>query len=840
MLFAGLFCGVLFGLSLLLIAWRVEQVLSTLAQNRTDRVIRQLADEGESAMRLGLAASDLQFFQERLQRLRRQDPAVLLSFVTTREGATVALSGDPALRRLVDSRWTARLFGPIDTDQSHTASASAIELRTLPGNILTGTNMLDAAGTPAAAIWIVSDPDYLRTQARGAAQDIVIRAAPLALLTFGILFLIMYDWACRTLAMLNQPETPQREGRQPPRQATLLLLAALLLAPAATIWIAREAARPFVTTQIEANASVVAATLAGQIDHALQLGVPLRSLTGLDALFKERLSAAPELSWLELRAPDGAKLAHVGAAADVGEPLSEQVATAGGSGVRVVAAYSLNYVDKALGEILLDLVLALVISAVLVRELTRGLWRRSLLHPLLDYRLARAWRWLAQLRRRRLDEQAETEAMQRCIAAVSAPAGDAVGDFSRQMTRLRLAVFLIALSDELLRPFFTAFASEMQTSAGWLSPAMMAGLPVAAFMTTLALTQLVGPMLAQRFDLRHLLLLVVPAGAIALACTALARDVDVLVILRAVSGAAYGFGLILVQTAIVRHAPATQRARSLAEVAAAIVAAGIVGPPFGGMLAGRVGDAYAMLACALCMVGAAVAILRLRLPRSSNSDGRTVPTASPGWSGYAAVLLNPRAMCVILGSAVPARLVAVTVLVVVVPLYMRQIAQPADTAGRVMLLYFLCFAATASMMAHWSDTLGQRKPFIVAGCLLAAAACLQLPIIGGIAGMAACCALLGIGQAVQSSPQLTLVTEVFEDDVLAGSRGATPEQALAAFRLIERIGSITAPFVTALSITLLGLSGAVAAVGILLLLGGIGIGLGLRGPAPAVRLPRAS
>lgn len=828
LLFAGVFCGILFGLSLVLIAWRVEQVLGTLTQDRTDRIVRQLAEDGESAMRLGLAAGDLEFFGERLQHLGRQDASVRLAFVDTRHGAPVAQAGDASLRRLVDPHWNARLLA---------AATNAIEVRSVPGHILTGAALLDPAGAPAATVWIVSDPDGIRMQAHEAARHIVLQALPLALLTFVVFYLAMYGWARRTIRLLQPQNTAIRSGRR----AALAMLSALLLAPSAMVWIARDAVRPFVSTQIATNAGAIAATLSSQIERGLQLGVPLASLSGVDALFAERLAAAPELSWLALRAPGGAELARAGGSvSSPAQPLAERAAPVGDSGAQVVAAYSLNYVDRTLGAMLLDLVLALVISAVLLREVTRGLWRRSLLHPLLDYRVARLWQWLDRLRSRRPENRsAVQQAAARCVAALSASAkavsASAAGDFGAQLTRLRLTVFLIALSDELLRPFFTAFASEMQTSADWLSPSMVAGLPVVAFMAMLALAQIVGPMLAQRFDLRRLLMLVVSAAALALAGTALARNVGVLVALRAASGALYGLGLILVQTAIVRHAPPAQRARSLAEVAAAIVAAGIVGPPVGGMVAGRVGDAYAMLACALCMGGALLTASRLHLPRPGSSGRPAATAAAPGWRGYAAVLRNWRAMCVIMGSAVPARLVAVTVLVVVVPLYVRAMEQPADTAGRAMLLYFLCFGAVSSLMAHWSDTLGRRKPFIVAGCLVAALACMLFPAIGGIAGMAGCCALLGIGQAIQSSPQLALVTEVFEGRPAAGARGATPEQALAAFRLIERIGSIAAPFVTALAITWFGLSGAVAAVGILLALGGLGIWLGLRGAAPAPR-----
>ena len=93
--------------------------------------------------------------------------------------------------------------------------------------------------------------------------------------------------------------------------------------------------------------------------------------------------------------------------------------------------------------------------------------------------------------------------------------------------------------------------------------------------------------------------------------------------------------------------------------------------------------------------------------------------------------------------------------------------------------------------------------------------------------MAACCALLGFGQALQSSPQIALTTEVFEHRP-GHKASATPEQALAAFRLIERGGSIVAPFVTAVAVTAFGYAGAVVAVGGLLTVATLGLVAGLR------------
>ncbi|MGZ7222960.1 hypothetical protein ACXWPH_10190, partial [Streptococcus pyogenes] len=71
------------------------------------------------------------------------------------------------------------------------------------------------------------------------------------------------------------------------------LLLAGVAAPSAMVWVAREAARPYVTLQIQSNADAVGRTLAGQMSRALAAGVPWEQLSGVDALFEKQLAEAP-------------------------------------------------------------------------------------------------------------------------------------------------------------------------------------------------------------------------------------------------------------------------------------------------------------------------------------------------------------------------------------------------------------------------------------------------------------------------------------------------------------------------------------------------------------------
>ena len=842
LVFAAIFSLALFGLSLVLIAWRTEQLLTQLSQDRVVRLLQQVADEGERGMQFGVAVADQASLVERLQRMQSEDKALRAVFVETDRGDPVAMAGDEALRSAIDARWSAPLLsgGP-----DHPPS-----VRTTGRGVFAGTAMFDSTGAPAATIWAAMDPAIVRQQAHDAATSMVLKALPLIAGTLFLTWWALIRWGSRVMESVQRPR--EARGAQGYGKALwLALLLAVVAAPSTMVWIAREAARPFVTLQIQNNADAVGRTLSGQVSRALAAGVPWNGLNGMDELFRKQLAEAPELSYLALRQGDAAAT-HATWGADVPahqrkdneDDLSQRAVDVTGDGGRIIVGYPSDYVNRQLGGMLLDLVLALVIAAVLVRELSRGLWRKSLLYPLAAYAQARGWQRMQRRWQRRHAvaqdaAQAHDQDAAECRAQLLEAAGRSQGDrtettfmpsaVASQLTLLRLTVFLVALSEELLRPFFTVFASEVRPFDATLSPTMVAGLPVAAFMTTLALAQPAGPALAKRFDLRWSLVLSALVGMFALAATSWAKDAWTLIALRAAGGAAYGLALILVQTAIVRITPPQQRARGLAEVAAAIVAAGIVGPPFGGMIAARAGDVAGFVTCALCMAAALVAAMRLSLAPATlgvQASQRGLATTG-GWRGYWAVLREPRAVCVILGSALPGRLVAVTVLSVVVPLYMSELQQQPAVAGRVLLLYFLCFASTATLVAHWSDLLGQRKPFIVVGGVLSVLACLSLPVLGGVWGMAACCALLGFGQALQSSPQIALTTEVFEHQPDSQAT-ATPEQALAAFRLIERAGSIIAPFVTAVAVTAFGYAGAVVAVGVLLTVATVGLVAGLR------------
>jgi len=767
---SALLVVILLLLSTLLIAWRVEHVLLEFTQGRGLRVARQVGDQIEDGFRLGLSLADQTGLPGLLERQRAQDPTLQAIRVQDETGRPAVEAGVPEAFAWVQPAWPRQLM---------TRSLASIS-RGVARHAVVGLPVLDGTGQVVATVWLVYERSALRHSGWTVLRALLPYTVLAALGLTAVLGALASGWL--------------RAGSGPSLLPLGLAVALVFAALSGLAWKAQQAARPLLAAQIDQNAQTVLQAAHGQVQRALRLGIPMERLAGVEAVFADELQPAVEAVFLALRLPDGRVLvftprdanpsaysaeARDALVADHPSPrfpwLAQPLSGADGRPAgELVIGTAPDFIDRSLSSILVDLLLALVVSLVLVRETLGGLWQR----------------------------------------AQPGPRPTAVADLGMVLVRLRLIVFFTALSEELMRPFFAVFASEAELLWMPLSPAMLAGLPVAAFMLTLTLAQPIGPWFARHADVRRSLFAVALGGSVLMVLTAATRDAPGLVLLRAGSGVAHGLLLILAQTTVVRITTPDQRARGLVDISAAIVAAGVCGPALGGLLAERFGPQIALVGCGASLLVAALFSLRITaLPVDSEAH----LSGSGGWRGLATVLRQRRVMAVTWLAAVPARLVAAALLVVVTPLYLLALGESPSMAGRVLLLYFVAFMLAAPPVARWSDRHGRRKPWIMAGSALSALSCAALPLLGGVAGAAVCCALLGVAQALLSAPQLAWVTEAFERDPQAAPvQGATPEQALAAFRFIERFGSVVAPFVVALAVARFGLIGAVGAIGTLL------------------------
>lgn len=866
-------------LSALLIGLRIEQVMLEFAQARSERTAQRISEQIAFGYRLGLGLHDQTQLPAALARQAARDQDLVAAWVVTDGGEVVADMGHtaPAQTHFISPVWTAQLLGT--GSYAHAPAASLV--RQQGTQLFVGTALLDSAGRHIGVLWLAYDLSALRDAAWSVLRPLGPYALAIGLALSLALTGLATVWARltqgrmrQTRALLGDAEPvdasglPDLGGRmRGTRRAALLLVGGVLLtffALTLLAWQGREIARPLLLEQIDRNARSVLHLAQEQVQHALSLGIPPGKLVGVDAMLKAELETAPEVAFLAWQAAPGSAPVLVSQANVSPQAATQALAAApdGKLAFRLVqqsitaltgaersaslsGGTTFAYIDARVRAILVDLAFAILVGLVLAREMLGATWQRCALRPYLDFSLLwPAWRRQAAQWCQRADLASEAGArllrswwreVVQTLDALAAQAaallrGEPLGTRAMALVRIRLLVFLTALSDELLRPFFTVFASEMQPLGIPMSPTTLAALPVSTFMLTLALAQPLGPWLARRVPMRWALCVTSLAGAGLLLATARTVDAGQLMLLRAGSGLVYGLLLILAQTAIVRLVDASGRARGLVEVVSAIVAAGVCGPALGGLLVQQLGTGLAFAACALCL--GAAALVSLSLPLLPSEAQGNLPALS--WRGMLAVLRNRQVMAVTWFAAVPARLAAVALLVVVTPLYLEAQGESAAISGRVLLAYFLAFMVVAPLVARWSDLSGRRRPWVVWGCVLSAVACALMVLVGGAWGAALCCALLGVAQAFQSAPQLALVTEVFETSssgnaaIAAQTHAATPTQALAAFRFLERFGSILAPFVVALAVSQLGMNAAILVVGALLAAGALGLWWGLR------------
>lgn len=657
-------------------------------------------------------------------------------------------------------------------------------------------------------------------------------------------------------------------------------LAALTLSAVLTLaWLARDMGAERVIGALTGNTQAIGTALRVQFERAVAVGMPVEELVGVEPLFAEHLQRHREVSFFVLL--DAGQTVRVFSASpalgDQGLALARQhVAAASGSdnlvgaGFRSVrtpihtpdgsatagwllTGYPVNYIDQQVNAVVTDLLVAVLIAIILTMELVRfaGIWPSWQL--LFQFRVFVQQVGMGQLSARsplttteRLGQVGQAmnrriELLQHRLETLLAmtPSAASVnpwhqrlrdwghqhgllatprfGEGSQGVLQLRMVVFLTALSDELVRPFMAVHASQLNGPL-LLSTEALAGIPLTTFLLTWALTQPFGAALLQRHGSRLCLIGATGLVGVSMFATAWTTDWLALTALRGLTGAGFGFVLIFAQTLMLRLGHQSGRAAAIAEFVGAVVAAGICGPVIGGLMTVKLGIPATLVGSGLCALAAlALAARQAAIPP---------PVASRqalSWANLGALAHHRSLMVLLLCSAIPGKLAATAVLLLVVPLAVANMGESASLTGRLLLLYFLAFLLVSRWAGRLSDRYRARKPFVVTGGLVSALGCVAGVALDGVWGLVGLSFLLGLGQAWLSSPQIVWATHMADQD----HSGTDGELILGIYRLVERFGGALGPLLVAGLVASLGLQASLAVLTAVLVLGSIVTGLGL-------------
>lgn len=372
--------------------------------------------------------------------------------------------------------------------------------------------------------------------------------------------------------------------------------------------------------------------------------------------------------------------------------------------------------------------------------------------------------------------------------------------------RMRAALFLFMLAEELSRSFLPLYARELYTPVPGLSETVMMGLPIGLFMALVAVFTPFAGHWADRFGSRRTLLLGTLPAVAGFIGTAMAGSMVELLLWRGACALGYAVMFIGAQGFVARHTPADRRARGMAQFVAAVIVAGLCGAPLGGILADQFGYRTTFVVSALLALAAAAAVTLLPVDRLERMQRR------PFRIGDAVSLLsNPRFVALLLFSSVPTKLMLTGYLFYLVPVSLHAAGETPAGIGRLMMTYGLIIVLLGPWVSGIADRTGRHALFAGFGGLIGGAGTLAILQEQGVAGILIGIAALGVAHAFNNATQLALVPEVCRADCVSMGDSTV----FGVYRLLERGGSVIGPLLAAALADRFGIQAALVALGVL-------------------------
>lgn len=561
-----------------------------------------------------------------------------------------------------------------------------------------------------------------------------------------------------------------------------------------------------ITPDLESRTQLIGGLIRGELQRALDLGVPIQALGGLTTYLDETLQDFPEIAHISIIGSGGDIIAQTERA--VASTRLDGAATLSGLGIATMVTdlpvlvgseFAGNiriegnprFFQTRLRDVLLDVaVLALAVMLVgleiTLAMLAATVWKphariMALLaeqsHGRFDHLVPEAgppeWRRLA----RRLNDRV-IDLGARFVVSDSGRRRNAAPARQLRLSHssdIRLPLFLLAFGTEMTASFLPIFAAGA-ARPDWLPGGVAAAAPLFLYLLCVsALTPLAGT-ISNRIGARPLFLASVPPIILALSWMSLSHDITSVSLARGAVAAFYALASIAAQEFALRADPAGNVGRVVGTFVGLILGGTFCGSVTGAVVAGRFGYGTAILAGAVIILGAGIASYMVM--RGPATDA--VPRAAPATAAIAAASRLPRAfVALVLGIAMPASAVTAAFVWYYTPLSLASDGlRPADI-GRVVMLYYLAAILLGPFVLPYAD-----RKFAVAlclgGALLSGAALLSLSTGQGMWITAGTVAVVGIGHTMLRAP------------VYALARGLTSGAArsIVLLRLTERLGAI--------------------------------------------------
>lgn len=579
----------------------------------------------------------------------------------------------------------------------------------------------------------------------------------------------------------------------------------------------------------------VASILGSEIAHAVDLGIPVQSLRGLDALLTATRKDNPELGFLLVTDTGGKMLGATGttptpatlddvtlttpggtvslSGGDGFSLLAMPVTTAHGTAIgKIYLGIDSQHIARLIRDRLFDVITVLVITGICALELLLLLLDQGILEPI---RALSGWgqgvlngQALARLHRFGFREFARLlDDASAAVGGVADSHAPAVVPWQMVVRYIRVALFLFVVGDSLSMAFLPLFAREVTEPFLGISKQSLLSLPVMVYWLASAVAQLLGASLMERMAHRSVFAVGGACSAAGLVVAAISHSMPELLAARILSGIGLGLVFAICQAAILTHVPSQLRTLGVATFTGTFFLATFCGTAMGGIAAQQAGFRGAFVLSA-CVVSAAALFA---LAAFGASRERPVPrrAAAAPQSNYVRLGRNRRFASLLLLCAVPNRAYNVALLFYLAPLYMYSTGSSKPEIGRAICIYGIVMALLAPVLAAFVDHRRWQARSVVFGSVLCG--------VGGAFvmfsqsyGVTIAIALMGIGQALSVPSQMSLVPQV------AASETQTMgiPRVMSLFRIGERMPAFLAPVAAQALVSGFGYANAIAGFGI--------------------------
>jgi predicted MFS family arabinose efflux permease len=386
----------------------------------------------------------------------------------------------------------------------------------------------------------------------------------------------------------------------------------------------------------------------------------------------------------------------------------------------------------------------------------------------------------------------------------------AAASASAAATLVRPVLFVFMMAEELTRSFMPSYAlslvpSHLNQGPGWGS------LPLVIFLGTVALCQLPFASLSVRLGRRKGLMWGALLAAAGYALSVWTASFWIFNGARLIC--ALGFALVFVsaQGVVVDESESNTRTQSLAVFVRSILVAGMCGPPLGGLLADRWGvPAVFAVSAAMCLLALALACYTV----PALKQGNEAPPWELGFAGLPPAWRSRPLRSLILGCALPAKLMLAATCFYLVPIGLAQEGYTRSEIGRFLMIYPFVMVVAIPMLAALASRLHAHRSFVIGGGVLAGAYGVLAYWPLSNTSVAAMLLMVGFGQAMSITSQTHIVLNLSKK--IPGVRSSS---VLGIFRLMERGGSALGPVAGAWLLGSMGLAPALAVTGFVVVAG---------------------